>query len=198
MRKTSGRVVALLFLLVALSLVVFPHMVHVSSASTWSAVLHVTGRNESASAVVGVPTVSAAFLDQVLAAYHSPAAGFGSALYADGVQFGIDPVYGLAFFLHEDGMGTTGWGAHNHSLGNIRCSTGYVCQGGYRCYPTWAAGFWDWFHLIRVLYLNTWHLVTVAQIIPVYAPSSDHNDVQGYIAAIQAAVDAWRAGRIEV
>lgn len=168
-----------------------------SSDSSWS-VSYPTVIDLEPYSVQGKPTVSAAFLNKVLKAYGSPAAGLGSVLYADGVQFGIDPVFSLAFFLHEDGMGTTGWGAVNHSLGNTRCTPGYQCRGGYRAYASWSAGFWDWFHLIRAQYINIWHLVTVDQIIPVYAPASDGNDVPGYIAAIKHAVDTWRAGRMEV
>ncbi|MEO7022024.1 MAG: hypothetical protein ABI234_17870 [Ktedonobacteraceae bacterium] len=144
------------------------------------------------------PTVSASFINRVLLAYHSPAAGLGQTMLDDGQHFRIDPVYALAWFLHEDGMGTTGWGALNRSLGNTRCSQGYSCRGGYRAYPSWAAGFWDWFHLLRVLYIDQWHLSTVAAIVPVYAPSSDHNDVAGYISAIEQSVDTWRAGRVLV
>jgi hypothetical protein len=39
---------------------------------------------------------------------------------------------------------------------------------------------------------------TVAQIIPVYAPSSDGNNEAAYIAAIEHAVATWRAGRVQV
>jgi hypothetical protein len=195
MKKTVG-VLAVLSTLLLIYLAIVPQGLRVPSGS-WR-VVHPTVVDLQAYPVVGKPTVSAAFLDRVLAAYQSPATGLGRVMYADGVHFGIDPVFGLAFFLHEDAMGTTGWGAINHSLGNTRCTPGYQCRGGYRAYPTWAAGFWDWFMLIRVQYVNTWHLVTVEQIVPVYAPVSDGNDVQGYIAAIEMAVDSWRSGRVEV
>ncbi len=82
--------------------------------------------------VLGSPTVTPTFIDQVLSAYGSPAAGSGQALYDLGVQYEIDPVYALSFFLHEDSFGGTGIGAANHSLGNIRCSAGYPCQSGFR------------------------------------------------------------------
>src|SRR5436309_10532110 len=58
--------------------------------------------------VLGAPTVSAAFINSVLAAAHSPAAGKGQALYDDGIKYGIDPVFALAFFQHESSFGTTG------------------------------------------------------------------------------------------
>jgi len=156
--------------------------------------------------VTGPPTISAAFIDRVLAASGSPATGSGQALYDLGVRSGIDPVYALAFFLHEDRFGETGIGAANHSLGNIRCSAGYACTSGFRSYVTWADAYQDWYHLILYGYVRgqvTIPLVghvcsTVDEIVPVYAPSSDKNDVAAYRAAIKHAVDTWRRGRIWV
>jgi hypothetical protein len=156
--------------------------------------------------VMGTPTISAAFINRVLAAYGSPAAGTGQQLYDLGVQAGIDPVYALAFFLHEDNFGKTGIGAANHSLGNIRCSAGYSCQYGFRSYATWAEGYQDWYTLILDGYVRgqvTGSIVghacsTIGQIVPVYAPSSDHNNVAGYVTAVEHAVDTWRCGRIWV
>ena len=52
-------------------------------------------------AVLGPPTITADFINQVLSSYGSPAAGKGLALYNYGVEYGIDPVLALAFFLHE-------------------------------------------------------------------------------------------------
>jgi hypothetical protein len=158
------------------------------------------------SSVTGPPTISADFIDKVLSAYGSPAAGTGQALYDDGVAAGIDPVYALAFFLHEDSFGKTGIGAANHSLGNIRCSAGYACQYGFRSYSTWEDGYRDWYQLILLGYVQgqiTIPIVghpcrTVEQIIPVYAPSSDGNNVTAYIDAVLSAVRAWRAGSINV
>jgi hypothetical protein len=43
--------------------------------------------------VTGSPSINADFIDRVLSAYGSPAAGTGQALYDLGVEFGIDPVY---------------------------------------------------------------------------------------------------------
>lgn len=156
--------------------------------------------------VTGAPTISADFIDRVLSAYGSPAAGSGQALSDLGVQYSIDPVYALAFFLHEDGFGETGIGAANHSLGNIRCSAGYSCQYGFRYYATWQDAYQDWYGLILNGYVRgqvTDSIVghpcsTVDEIVPVYAPSSDHNDVAAYSAAIKRAVDTWRSGKMWV
>lgn len=149
------------------------------------------------SSILGRPSLSVAFLNRVFSAYHSPAAGLGSVLYADSLTYGIDDAYPLAFFLHESSMGNAGWAAVNHSLGNIRCTPGWSCAGGYRSYATWAAGFRDWFSLITSEYLPR-GLSTVVTIIPVYAPSADHNDEHAYIAAVLSAVSVWRSGRVLV
>ena len=151
----------------------------------------------ASSSILGRPSLSVAFVNHVLSAYHSPAAGLGSVLYADSLTYGIDDAYPLAFFLHESSMGNAGMAASTHSLGNIRCTAGWSCLGGYRSYATWAAGFHDWFVLISTDYLPR-HLSTVATIIPVYAPSRDHNDEHAYITAVLSAVSVWRSGLVLV
>jgi hypothetical protein len=146
--------------------------------------------------ILGPPSLSAPFVDQVLKACGSPAFGKGQALYDGSVASGVDDAYALAFFQHESSCGTQGWGATNHSLGNIRCSEGYACRGGYRWYPTWEAGFADWYALISQVYVKQWGLTTVEQIIPRYAPAADNNDEQAYIDAVNTAVAQWRAGQV--
>jgi Mannosyl-glycoprotein endo-beta-N-acetylglucosaminidase len=143
--------------------------------------------------VLGKPTVSVAFINRVLSTYSSPVAGKGQALYDDGVKYGIDPVFALAFFLQESTFGTTGVARVTHSLGNIRCTSGYPsCYHGYRMYASWEDAFLDWYRLIRDVYVTSWGLTTVDQIIPVYAPASENN-VGAYVAVVKQAVDAWRA-----
>lgn len=142
--------------------------------------------------VVGKPSISANLINRVLCSASSPACGTGAALYADGIHYGIDPVYALAFFEHESDFGTTGVAGVTHSLGNIRCTPGYACIGGFRAYATWQAGYVDWYRLILNLYIKQWHLTTVEQIIPIYAPARDGNDPQAYTAAVENAVNQWR------
>ena len=148
--------------------------------------------------VVGKPSISVEFINRVLALYDSPATGKGQALYDDGVKYGIDPVYALAFFMHESRFGTTGVATVTHSLGNIRATTGYAQYEGYRMYRTWEEGFADWYRLIAKLYVAQLGLSTVDQIVPVYAPGSDNNNVAAYIASVKQAVDTWRSGSVEV
>lgn len=148
--------------------------------------------------VTGGPTIDANFINQVLDAYGSPARGKGQALYSFGVHYGIDPVYAMAFFLQESRLGTTGVAQVTRSLGNIRATPGYESYAGYRKYTSWEKGFEDWYRLIKLQYVEQWNLSTVDQIIPVYAPGSDDNDVATYIQAVKQAVDAWRSGQVYV
>jgi len=152
--------------------------------------------------VLGKPTVSAAFINKVLAAYHSPTAGMGQDLYDLGVKYGIDPVYAMAFFMHESLFGTTGEARATLSLGNERCIPDRQCidkdRGGYAKMNSWQDGFEQWYKLIRNLYVAQWGRVTVDQIIPKYAPNSDGNDEAAYIAALKHTVDTWRDGIVTV
>ena len=151
--------------------------------------------------VLGKPTISAAFINEVLAAYHSPAAGLGQAMYDLGVKYGIDPVYALAFFMHESLFGTTGEARATLSLGNLRCIPTRPCidqnRGGYAQMYSWQDGFEQWYKLIRNLYVAQWGRVTVDQIIPKYAPNSDGNNEAEYIATLKYEIDTWHAGKIK-
>jgi hypothetical protein len=138
------------------------------------------------------PSLSAAFINRVLAAEQSPAAGSGEAFYQFSVQYQIDDAFTLAVFEHESAFGKTGIASLTHSIGNIRCSAGYPCVYGFRWYPTWAAGLRDYDRLLRTLYVNQWHLLTVEQIIPVASPAADSNDPSDYIHDVQASMSAWR------
>lgn len=144
--------------------------------------------------VRGAPTLSADQVNTILAKAGSPATGAGDTFYEQSLQTGINDTWPLAFFQHESNSGLKGWAAVNKSIGNIRCTAGYSCNGGYRSYPSWAAGVIDWYSLIKNLYINQWGLVTVEQIIPRYAPLGDHNDVSAYIRSVVSSVQSWQEG----
>jgi hypothetical protein len=150
------------------------------------------------SSIVGPPSLTADFIDRVLSAYHSPASGEGQYIYDDGVAFGIDPVFTLAFFMHESSFGRVGVATVSHNPGNIRCIKAAVCREDFAWFPSWAEGFHAWYVLIHDLYVNEWHAVTVEQIIPHYAPAADHNNESGYIHAVMHAVETWRSGLVFV
>ncbi len=148
--------------------------------------------------VLGKPTITADFINRVLASYGSPAAGLGQQMYDLGVKYGIDPVYALAFFMHESTFGTTGEARVTMSLGNSRCIPTRPCidqnRGGYAQMYSWTDGFEQWYKLIRNLYVAQWGRVTVDQIIPKYAPNSDGNNEAEYIATLKREIDVWHAG----
>jgi hypothetical protein len=144
------------------------------------------------------PSLSPKVIDSILSSYGSPAAGTGQLWYDIGVKYGIDPAFAVAFFIHESGAGTAaGWaglkpdGSSTHNVGNIICAGYGSCYGRFRDYPSWSEGIEDWYQLIDVEYLTGRGHTTVADIIPVYAPSVE-NDVQGYVNVVQGLVDQWR------
>jgi len=149
--------------------------------------------------VLGPPTLTAAQIDRILAAWGSPAAGTGAAWIAYGMQYGIDPAYALAFFIHESGAGTApGWagrkpdGGTTHNIGNIICAGYQRCYGRFRDYASWEEGIADWYRLIAVEYVAWRGVHTVEEIVPIYAPAVENN-VSAYIDAVNRLVAEWRA-----
>ena len=144
----------------------------------------------------GRPSLSVAFINRVLSTAGSPAVGLGQTLYDESVKTGIDDAVALGFFQHESTFGRYGAATVTHSLGNIICAGAARCVGRYRWYPSWQAGAIDWYMLLSTQYLAH-GLVTLEQIVPVYAPASENN-VSAYITAVRSAVLAWRTGRVVV
>ena len=143
-------------------------------------------------AVTGSPSMSAAQVDKVLCDNKSPACGTGYTLYTYGTQYGIDPAFALAVFSHESSFGKAGIAVQTRSLGNIRCSDGYACIGGFRSYPSWQAGYSDFYKLISTEYIAR-GLTTPETIMPRYAPAADNNDPVAYATAVEASMKDWRA-----
>jgi hypothetical protein len=157
----------------------------------------------------GKPSLTAAQVNAILSAYHSPAAGQGQTLYDLSAQYGIDDAYPLAFFMHESDFGTQGMATITHSIGNLRCiddaacvnTQGGQCESGQSCYaafPSFAAGANAWFALITSSLYKGDGLTTVESIIPRYAPSADDNDEQAYISSILYCVSSWQSGKVVV
>jgi hypothetical protein len=151
--------------------------------------------------VLGSPTVSVEVVEAVLREYNSPAVGTGRAWIALGQQYGIDPAYALAFFIHESTAGTNpGWaglkpgGGSTHNVGNIICAGYPTCYGRFRDYASWDEGIEDWYKLIAREYIEGRGAQTVEQIIPIYAPAIENN-VDAYVNAVVSMVDGWRRER---
>lgn len=180
---------------------IIPWIINHFTSTTSPALAHAApaaGTHSTNDTVTGAPSLSPAFLNQILALAHSPAQGTGQALYDLSRQYQVDDAYALAFFKAESQYGTSGIARLTRSLGNIRCAGYARCIDGYRAYPTYQQGYQDWYQLIRNLYVNQWRLTTVAQIIPVYAPASDGNDPTAYIALVSRMVDQWQRGEARV
>ena len=146
--------------------------------------------------VGGRPSLSVAFINRVLSVAGSPAVGLGQTLYDESAKTGIDDAVALGFFQHESTFGRYGVATVTNSLGNIICAGAARCVGRFRWYPSWQAGAIDWYMLLSTQYLAH-GLVTLEQIVPVYAPASENN-VSAYITAVRSAVLAWRTGRVVV
>ena len=151
--------------------------------------------------VIGEPSISAAAIDTILSKYGSPAVGTGQIWVRFGQQYGIDPAYAVAFFIHESSAGSNpGWagikpdGSTTHNVGNIICAGYATCYNRFRDYASWDEGIADWYKLISDEYIGGRGAASVEQIIPIYAPSSDNNDVPGYISVVVSMVEGWRQG----
>ena len=51
-------------------------------------------------------------------------------------------------------------------------------------------------HINKVIKRQVCPCTTIAQIVPVYAPNSDHNDEQKYIEAVVHLVAQWHTGKV--
>lgn len=146
--------------------------------------------------LMGKPTISVSFIEDQFRQVHSPALGTGQALYDDGVAVGVNPAYALGFFMSESTDATKGVAAEDLSLGNIRCEPQYACNNGYARYPSWDAGYKDWYRLIKS-YVQQRGLTTLKDIIHVYAPAADHNDEANYVAGLESMVATWSAKAVQ-
>lgn len=143
-------------------------------------------------AITGSPSLAAARVNGILAAYGSPLQGQGKALVALSARYKVDDAVALAFFVMESRAGTEGEAVLTHSFGNLRPMPNAPSLDGYRSYDSWLDGAAEWFQLIRTLYLDTLGLNTVEAIVPVYAPASDHNQPPVMVAGIHQLVACWR------
>jgi hypothetical protein len=141
--------------------------------------------------ILGRPSLSASFIDGVLARVQSPAQGTGQVFYQESVQTGIDDAYPFGIFQHESSFGLAGAAVATHNPGNIVCAGYPTCLGRFRSYATWAAGVRDLYALLAREYVPH-HLQTLESILQVYAPASDGNAPLDYIAAVKSSIALWR------
>jgi len=109
-------------------------------------------------------------------------------IWDKGKATGVDPAVMMAFFNQESNYGTHGVAVATHNPGNIRpfAGRGSYCSV-YGCYAyavDWFQGIDDTYNLLRT-YALAKGLRTVAQAVPVWAPSSDHNDDAVFINGVR-------------
>lgn len=148
------------------------------------------------SSITRQPSITPDFINKMLCTHGNPqTCGTGQTLYNGGVQYGIDPVFALAFFWHESNFGTKGEAQYSKSLGNLRCIDNEAsCTDGYAWFNSWEDGYTAWYDLIANLYIKQWGLCTIDVIIPKYAPAADNNNEQAYISNLKSNISLWRAG----
>lgn len=136
-----------------------------------------------------------------LKAASSPALAAGDDMYSLCVAYEVDPAVFEGIFDHESEMGKKGICADydTHSPGNVKTpwnaalGTPFEVPGRdtFARYPTWQAGTEDMCRRLRGRYV-TRGLDTIRKAIPVWAPKTDHNDPETYIAAVLRDVRAWQ------
>jgi hypothetical protein len=118
-----------------------------------------------------------------------------------GREYGINPAIALAIFIKESSAGTAGASVRCKNVGNIvatRATSPYwdgTRSGRWRKYQTWEQGLGDVF-LLLYRYKTVYGRETVAQTVARWAPSSDGNDVRGYINTVVRLVAQWEAKQL--
>jgi hypothetical protein len=146
--------------------------------------------------VVGVkPRISETGFRRLLEQRGSPAAPEAVQAYRAIVSLGVDPLFALAIFWYESRFGTIGivptYDLKNPgAIRSSRTGVGEIVQipgrGPFVRYPSWTEGFRDlaW-RLVEPTFVYAQRGArTVQTIIPLWAPASDGNQPEAYIAAV--------------
>lgn len=139
---------------------------------------------------VAPPRCSLAVFSQYLHDHGSPAEPEAADIYHGLSTMGIDPAVALGFFVMESSCGTAGIATQTRNWGNVRTGMGRETgsQQGFAVYPSWTASALDWGTRILTRYIRQWGLHTVERAVPTYAPRSDANDPERYIARVRQVV----------
>jgi hypothetical protein len=166
--------------------------------------------------LLGKPHIGIAQLNAILAAYGSPLAGQGQFIYEEGQKFGINSDVAMGFWLHDSTLMTQGEATKTLNPGNIRCGIPeHTCVdmylGGYSQMNSPDDGVTQWYQLIESGYVkggvdvvnsdggNCTPLhpcTTLDEVLKVYAPSADHNNVAAYVNAVKGAEEQWWTGAL--
>ncbi len=107
------------------------------------------------SSVIGPPSLPAATVNTILARVGSPMAGTGTVIEQAARQSNIDDAFALAVWWTETNDGAAGVGRADHNPGGVRASPAYpAAADGYTVYPSYSAGIFDWFTIVKSRYTN--------------------------------------------
>ena len=160
---------------------------------------YLTWRNSPYLTFSGPPRITKGKFREVLQAYGSPVTGQAESLYDVITSYDLDPAIALAFFIRESGAGTAvGYCDGQNSLnnlnwGNARGDGNGAC--GFQRFPSWKAGLEYWCKIMSRDYVNR-GLDRMEKAIPVYAPSSDGNNVSEYLDNMYRLVYRWQGYKV--
>lgn len=128
----------------------------------------------------------------ILQRYRSPALAEADELINICDEYGIDRAVALAFFVKESSCGTAGIAARTKNWGNLRRGKRQVAstEHPFAVYKTWADGLRDFCELLKRYAAKG--KKTVEQVIPTYAPASDGNRPERYIATVRRLIRRWQ------
>lgn len=150
--------------------------------------------------VIGVePDIDLDTFDRILREAQSPALSSAHAVWNYCKRRGVSPAFLLAMFKIESKFGTQGTATQTRSWGNTRLPNfggvpdmGTVPgrSGVFPVFANWADGGIS--TASRFLDHAPYHgKTTVREIIPIWAPPTDQNDTEAYIAAVLASIESW-------
>jgi N-acetyl-anhydromuramyl-L-alanine amidase AmpD len=138
--------------------------------------------------VTGPPSVSQPVFEQFLRQRDSPIAPIAEEAYRAVTAAGVDPNFALAMWWHEGQAGKDGAAARNRNIGNLRPKRdGTIGRAVdisfdyFRMYRNWLDSVRDWAELLGG---PAYRDLDVRTAIGVYAPKSDGNVPEAYVAAV--------------
>lgn len=149
------------------------------------------------------PSINYTGFKDVLCRYESPVEVHDAAprLYGACITAGLDPAVALAFAIKEHSLRWLGVAEKTLGWGNVVCTERWTQQGG-RCigrfaaYYTYEQGLVEWLGVMQRVYRDR-GLRSISQAVPIYAPASDGNDPDAYVAQVNEWIEVWerRYGR---
>lgn len=126
---------------------------------------------------------------------NSPMVGLGEYIYQKGLEYGIDPAFAAAIFYSESHHADvpTSIARLNFNPGSLRSGRGGATQerDGFAYFNSYEEGIEAFYRHIRYFYFDGQNLLTVDEILWLYAPPSE-NDTRGYINLIKSRMKSLR------